>query len=371
MATKSRSNSELLAYLVIVLAWAVSFATKLHTNGLLYGLDFGLYHPDGTLYTFRTLTWMGKTEVEAGLEISRFYASHAAKFTIIDPETLHFGTNPGWEIYKLRYLYPFLSIPFVYLFGVAGMLAIPAISLLILMIMVFEIAKSYGKPFLGIFIALFFSFSLTVTRWMYANTADPLLTALLSITVLVLVKQKKFRYSGQILLILALLSSITRFALFIWVAIALVFFIQKSRRVALALFALAVCSFLPTLFVNFTPSVLASDSDMPLMKKIIYFPFFSLRVAFFEIAQLLVLDRYLILFLIITSMVALFSLNSSSSLFYLCAVISLWLTGAINGVVGVNFRYQLPLLPFAAWVILESGDSFSKKIRLYFSRKFL
>ncbi len=359
-----------LLYLVILTAWAISFAAKLHTHGLMYGLDFGLYHPDGTLYTFRTLTWMGKTQAEAGLEISQWYASHASKFTNVDPSSLYFENNPGWDIYKLRYLYPLLSIPFVAFFGITGMLAVPAISLLILMLIVFEVSKSLNRPLLGIILALFFSIASTISRWMFVNTADALLTAFFSFVVFTLVKRREFKHFGAILFLLVLLTSFTRFALLIWVSIGVILILDKFRKTGIALIIAAICAFLPTLFVNFTPSVLASESSLPLSRKILYFPFTCMKVAFYEIAELVVLDRYLILFLITTTVVALSKIKSDSSKFYLAVLFSLWLTGAINGVVGVNFRYQLPLLPFAAWVLLETGDSFIARLRLYFPSKF-
>jgi hypothetical protein len=370
MIYKSLFKFKCFPYLVILTAWAISFAAKLHTHGLMYGLDFGLYHPDGTLYTFRTLTWIGKTQAEAGLEISQWYASHASKFTNVDPNSLHFENNAMWDIYKLRLLYPLLSVPFVMLFGITGMLAIPALSLLALMVFVFEVSKYYNKTVLGVLLALFFSVSSTVSRWMYINTPDALLTAFFALVVFILVNRSKFRYVGTILVSLVLLTSFTRFALLIWISLGIVFIIDKYRKIGIAIIITAFLAFSPTLFANFAPSILASESSLPISKKIVHFPFSSLKVAFYEIAQLVVLDRYLIVFLIISTLIAISTIKSDSSKFYFAGLISLWLTGAINGVVGVNFRYQLPLLPFAAWVIIESIELLILRTRNYFTPKF-
>jgi len=361
MLYKSIFKFKYIPYLVILTAWVISLAAKLHTHGLMYGLDFGLYHPDGTLYTFRTLTWMGKTQAEAGLEISQWYASHASKFINVDPGSLNFEVNPGWDIYKLRYLYPLLSIPFVFLFGIAGMLAVPAISMLVLMLLIFEVSKTFNKRLLGMILVLFFSFSSTVSRWMFVNTADALLTAFFTLVVFILVNRAKFKHFGIVLFFLVLLTSFTRFALLIWVSIGVVLVMGKFRKIGVTLIITALMAFIPTLFVNFAPSVLASESSLPMSRKILQFPYTCIRVAFYEIAELVVLDRYLILFLVATTLVALTTIKSESSKFYLAVLLSLWLTGAINGVVGVNFRYQMPLLPFAAWVILESSESFLEK----------
>jgi hypothetical protein len=370
MGKTFRKSNSYLPYIIVFSAWIISLATKLHTHGLLYGFDFGLYHPDGTLYSFRTLTWLGKSQAEAGQEISKWYANHASKFVNVDPNTLFFDVNPGWEIYNLRYLYPLLSIPFVFFFGLSGMLVVPALSMLVLMLAVYEISKDYDKRSLGLLIAVFFSFSLTISRWMYVNTADSLLVAFFSVVVIVLSRRPEIQNFGVIICALIFLTSFTRFAFLIWLAIGLVFIIQKSNRLGLMIMISSILAFLPTLFVNFAPSILANESSLPLGTKILQFPQSCLRVAFYEISQLVVLDKYLMAFLVLATLISLVNVKAKSSLFYLAALVSLWLTGAINGVVGVNFRYQLPLLIFAAWVILESYDSFSKRTRLYLSPKF-
>ena len=370
MTNKVFSNFRYLPYLVVIAAWTISLAAKLHTHGLMFGLDFGLYHPDGTLYTFRTLTWMGKSQVEAGIEISQWYSRHASKFISVDPSSLYFENNPGWDIYKLRYLYPLLSIPFVALFGIVGMLAVPAISMLVLMLLTYELSKKFNKELMGIFLALFFSISSTISRWMFVNTADALLTGFFSVVVLILLNKNKVKYFGLIVFSLVLLTSFTRFALLIWASIGFVLIIRKSRKVGIGIIISAFVAFCPTLFVNFTPSVLASDSNLPLFRKLLQFPFTCVKVAFYEVAELVVLDRYLILFLVLTTFVALSTLKAESSKFYLAVLLSLWLTGAINGVVGVNFRYQLPILPFAAWVIFESSEMFLLRMRPYFAQIF-
>jgi hypothetical protein len=46
-------------------------------------------------------------------------------------------------------------------------------------------------------------------------------------------------------------------------------------------------------------------------------------------------------------------------------LISLWFTGAINGVIGVNFRYQLPIIPFAIWVVAENQRYLFPSIKAY------
>jgi len=362
---RSSIKSRSLPYLIIFFIWLVALVTKLHTHGLMYGLDFGLFHPDGTLYTFRSLTWLGKTQLEAGLEISNWYASNASKFTEFQPSSLYFENNSGWAIYNLRYLYPLLSLPFVAILGVPGMLVIPALSMLILLCMIFEITRHYGFGRFGVLIVIFLSASITVNRWMFVNTADPLLTMLISVALLVYIKRESFNQWRAVLYFLVFLTSMTRFALFLWVAVGLVLILRKNRLSGSIVGLIAFVSFLTTLFVDFAPSVLANKSDLSMLDKVVAFPVSLFRVAFFEVAQLVVLDRLLILFLIAVCFLAISVRRTESAIFFFAALIALWFTGAINGVVGVNFRYQLPILPFAVWVIAENFNETLLRLRTY------
>jgi hypothetical protein len=352
-------------YLIVFLIWLIALVTKLHTNGLVYGLDYGLFHPDGTLYAFRSLTWLGKSQVEAGLEISNWYSNHASKFTEFQPSSLYFENNSGWAIYNLRYLYPLLSLPFVAMFGVPGMLVVPALSMLVLMLCTYEIARSFYLGSFGVLLVIFFSASITVNRWMFVNTADPLLTALVSIALVVYIKRERLKHWQTMLYLLVFLTSMTRFALFIWVAFGLVLLFKKERIAGSIVALIAFLSFLPTLFVDFSPSVLANKSDLSILDKVLAFPISLFRVAFFEIAQLVVLDRLLIFFLFCVTILALSKWKSESSIFFFAALISLWFTGAINGVIGVNFRYQLPLIPFAIWVLVENQRYLVSSFKAY------
>jgi hypothetical protein len=69
-----------------------------------------------------------------------------------------------------------------------------------------------------------------------------------------------------------------------------------------------------------------------------------------------VLDRLLIILLAITFAVAAMNFSRVSAKFFLLTLLALWITGAINGTIGVNFRYQLPVIPFMIYCLLESVD---------------
>ena len=116
----------------------VTIISKLYfLNGFSFGLDYGLFHPDGMLYSFKSLSVLGESQASAGKMVSDFYLTNSSSRGFISPESLYFENNSNWQIFNLRVLYPFLSAPFVYVFGLWGMLVVPVLSFSILWIFAF------------------------------------------------------------------------------------------------------------------------------------------------------------------------------------------------------------------------------------------
>ena len=230
------------------------------------------------------------------------------------------------------------------------------------MIVILSIGFHYKKPMLGLLLSVFLSFSITVDRWMLINSTDSLLTAIFALTVFLLVKfQTNLRVIG-LLLLLVVLSSATRFSFILWLAISFVLFLNKRLKTSLAILLTASAGLLPMFFVDFGNAVLPSANETNLFKKMLHLPYSMFKVGFYEIAELLILDRLLLLILFISIVVSIKNYKSISSQFFIAALIALWITGAINGTIGVNFRYQLPLLPFIAWTILGNLQN-SKSVK--------
>lgn len=344
-------------YLIIVCIWLLNLACKLKFNGLIFGMDYGLYQPDGALYTYRTLTFLGNGQLEAGKEVSKWYAENAFKGNVLDPKWFSFETNPMWDQYRFRVLYPVFSVPFVYFIGIPGMLVLPTISFLIFLICILKISAKYNSPELGIIVALVFSLSSTLNRWMICNITDGLLVAISSIIVLLLINNENFKIKNTYyILVLVVLGSLTRFSFLLWVSIAIVFAMYKKFKAAALIILTASFGIAPILFSNFTQSILPS-SDSSLKTKLMHFPFSLAKITFIEFAQIMVMDRIFFLTAVIAVLLCLKNLHLLSSKYFLAVFIALLITGSINGTVGVNFRYQLPIIPFMAWVLIENIKS--------------
>jgi len=360
---KINLHSRKTTYFVGIFFWIIAIVAKYKYSGLMYGLDFGLYHPDGTLYTFRTLTFMGNTQQHAAQLIAHWYSIHGAKLKIINPKSLFFNASPSWDQYKLRILYPLLSIPFVFMLGIKGMLVIPALSFLILVISCIEIGHRFNRPLGGLVFGVSLTLSITVLRWMTVNTTDSLLVGLTSLVAVVLTKEKHDFKWRSALVALLFLTSATRIAIFLWLAIAVVLFLKRDKKFAAILALLDIACFVPILFGSFQRAVLPGQGNVSLFSKLLHLPGSILKVGFYEIAELAVLDRFFFLLLVVGIVIASINIRALSSMLFLSVLFALWVTGGVNGTVGVNFRYELPSLAFLGWVYIESGPGTWNKIQ--------
>jgi hypothetical protein len=336
--------------------WIIDLLSKLKYNGLVYGFDYGLFHPDGSLYTFRTLTFLGHSQQSAGAQVSNWYAMHAYKLSHFDGSSLYFNINPQWDRFLPRVLYPLFSAPFVAVLGISGMLVVPALSMLATMLVICFLANRYFNPALGIFVAFLFSISPTINRWMFIDTTDSLLVGLTSIVVLLLTWRRHNRYTDFGIVLLVILTSLTRVAILEWIGISLVMYCTKRRKMAALITATAVIFFIPSILNNTSTAILPNSGRHSIFSKIMDFPLSFIRVGFYELAELAVLDRLLLALLLFAIYCSIRFIRKASSKYFLAVLVSLWLTGAVNGTVGVNFRYQLPILAFLGWVLLDSGS---------------
>jgi hypothetical protein len=349
-----KNRTALFVYSTVCILWVISILVKLQFNGLILGFDYGLYHPDGALYATRALDWSGYSETGAANAVWDWYKAHAYKFSFSSPADLYYANHPLYPEYSTRILYPLLSIPFVKLLGVSGMLVIPALSLLVLMLIVTNIGLSLKKPEITLVILFLITSSSTVMRWMLSNTTDALLAGLFAIAGYMIAKKTYRVYWYFLFGLLILLSGITRISLLFWLVIAAMLWLQKSKAKAVYVAFLSLLIVYPTLLSHQSSSFLAVEGDKPFLEKLLLYPFYLMKITFFEFAQLFVLDRIFFILCIATIVVSIKNFRKDSSKYLLFIFLAGLLTGALNGNVGVNFRYQLPVLFFICWNLIDN-----------------
>ena len=351
---KLRYKSNLVLFFGVIVIWGFAVIIKLKFNGLIFGYNYGLYHPDGALYATRALDWAGLSEIEAATKVSNWYNLYAFKFNTTSPADLFYANHHLYAEYSTRVMYPLLSVPFVKLFGVPGMLVIPALSLLALMLTITKIGIIQNKRFVSLMVLFCVASSSTVMRWMLSNTTDALLVAIFSVAGFLLVKRISNSYWYLSFGILILLSGITRISIIFWIAIAYVLWFQKFKARAIYIIFLSILIAVPTLLTHQSSSFLAVEGERQFLEKLIFYPFYLAKVTFYEIMQLIVLDRIFFLVCALCVYLSLRNIHKESSKLFLFVLFAGLLTGALNGNVGVNFRYQLPVLFFICWSLIDN-----------------
>jgi len=335
-------------FLFVLLATSLAVLARVKFNGLVYGFDYGIYQPDGIDYSFKTLQIIGVDPIKASQDISNWYSNNSLKMKDVAPEDVLQGqlTYP-----ESRLLFPLLSAPFVKLFGLQGMLVIPIMSFYALQLSIFFLGVKYNRMEIATILVFIFSVSPTILRWMVNDCSDALFVAIISLIPFIL-NLRNQNIQRFLLSIIILGATLTRFSLPVFLAIGIVMLIKKNYLSALFLIILSTVSNIPAL--TQASYMLLPQSEDGFWSKIAQLPIAAFEVGFIEIAQLAVLDRVLLLVIIVSIYFALTNRQKDSSMYFLAVFLSVWALGAVNGTLGVNFRYQLPVIIFCAWVLLDN-----------------
>lgn len=350
-----RSRTNFLYPLAITITWAISVAARLKFNGLAYGFDYGLYQPDGMHYTFRTLSFLGKSNQVSAQMVSDWYSTHGFKISQVNPLDLLPENNRVWGVISPRILYPILSMPFVALIGIPGMLVVPALSFLVLLMTIYFIGKKYNQTGFSVILALLLTASVTTTRWMVSNCTDALLVGITSLAVVVLISHIREPRKIIILSFIGVLGVTTRFSLPIWIAIAFVMCGYRKFKDAFLFILSTSLATIPTYLAQPNDAVLPGTQNLSGFSKMLSLPASFMKVTFVEIAELAALDRILLFLLTISIATAIYNIRAVENRYLLAVASAVFSIGAINGVLGVNFRYQIPLIPFMAWSTLAAA----------------
>jgi hypothetical protein len=352
--------------ILVTTLWAVTVAAKIKFDGLIFGFDYGVYQPDGKFYTYMALDFFNHNPADSAKQVVDWYAIHGFKMNTFTIQDLMPATSYAYPVISHRILYPLLSAPFVALLGIPGMLVIPALALLVLMLSIQKISISAKKPLIGLLIVLAFSNSSTVVRWMIVNCTDSLLAGLFALVpfcIFGILRRNKFALIG--LAVLIILTSATRFILPVWLGILFVLFMKKIyRKEILVLGALSIVSAIPALSAQLSTALLPASASTPTYLKVLQLPIVFFKVVAVDILEFGVLDRVLLLLLAVTAVQAIRLRRNLSSLLFWAVLISTYMIGAVNGTLGVNFRYQMPVLVFCAWVLIDSFEVNGGGLRL-------
>jgi len=350
------AKRESLYYLVVIAIWTICVAARLKFNGLVYNLDYGLFQPDGMYYSFKTLEFLGWSDKTALAEVINWYQGNSAKFQSLDVTSFNNPTSTPWIVTQFRFIYPLLSVPFVHLFGLSGMLVVPALSLLCFFLFIQKVAFIREVPKVATILILLFSCSPTLLRWTTVNYSDALLLALFSLFAYLTYTSDGIWSTRNLILLslLVFLSTFTRQSLPIWLPIGIYFLLIKNVRVGLVTILTGLACSIPSILSFPYGTFLGSKQEGNILQSFYGFFTDAIYINLIEIAQLVVLDRILLILLLLAFYYAFKNRKSAFSQLLLITSLGAISINSLVGVAGVNFRYLLPILPFAILVILDS-----------------
>lgn len=298
--------------IITVLLWALSVSGRLIKSGFVYGLNFELFQPDGGNYLKLTQ------------DLSTFNIQNSTVYS--------------WS----RPLYPVLSIPFYKILGTNGMLVIPALSLLAVGIVFYYLGDSKLDKTILLLCFLVLTSSTTVLRWVIADLTDGLHLALFSLCCLGLFRKWNFKT----MLLIIVLGALARPMGPLWTALFIPFISIETGKKKLKLVLLAIT---PTLLFVLNTIVMTiyggfAPSTKSLTQQLIDVPINFIKLIFVEFGQIAILDRVLFYFTILTFILAILMVQKNWAKAHIYVTIASFFISAWIGVVGVNFRYQLPLL---------------------------
>ena len=160
------------------------------------------------------------------------------------------------------------------------------------------------------------------------------------------------------LIFLSLLISVTTFTrqtLPIWLPIGTYFLLIKNWRVGLVTVLTGLTCSIPSIITFPYEQFFSSKQEGSILQS--FFGFFSnaIYVNLIEIVQFIVLDRTLLIILLISFYCAFKFRYEIFTHIFLLTTFGAVLINSLVGVSGVNFRYFLPVLPFATIMILRTN----------------
>jgi hypothetical protein len=342
----------------ILALWAIAGAARLVMSGAVYGLDYTLFHPDGTLYHTLALRLLGVPWSDASAQVASFYQQHALRGL---PTGWHIDASaPGVGIVYTRPLYSVLSVPFVAVAGQWGMLAVPLLSLLAVGVSLLAIGRRMHAEWVAVLAFAGLTFSTTVMRWSVSNLTDSLQLGLIASASALLVAERDRRW----LLLPVGAGLLTRPGGPVWIALLLPFLWRQEehRRKLMPVLLLAATG--TAAVILFSPAAAGvSLTDIgPLLQRLAALSWHAAVIPIAEVGQLAVLDRLLLALLAGAVVLAVRNAEDVWSQAFVSVLVTTMLMGAWVGVVGVNFRYQLPCLIPACIVLIRAGRQSARKM---------
>ena len=332
---------------LISAVWLAALVSRLIMHGDVYGLNYNLFQPDGALYHAYTLHLQGNSWPESARLVNQFFVDRIG--------ASYLGNTIAPEVQMViitRPLLSILSVPFVFLFGQFGMLVVPALSYLFIGVALYLFGMKVNRPYLAVVLYFALTLSTSVNRWMVSDLTDGLLVAMIAMIYLLIIHSKT-----RILSVFVFLALLTRPSGPLLAALLLPFAVAHRKIAIYVSIALSVFGTVALTFISPEAAGAQTTGPYTVYQRMQDFALHGVKVLVVEFGQLFVMDRILFVFIVLSTIVALLTWKDVYSQSHLALFVASFAMGAWNGALGVNFRYQLPMVIAGALVILiNSGE---------------
>jgi len=334
----------------VIACFSIMLVSRFILGKTVHGLDYGLYFPDGVHYAYRTLRYLGNSEIVASNDVIGWFSLHSLGNFDIDPNIITEKYNPVGHIVEFRIFYSLISIPFVYLLGIPGMLIAPIILTGFIYLYIAAQGKRTDTKAVTLVVLMVLGASFTFPRWIISNLTDPILACLLFLFIPIhKIANQKFKFIGLTFLIFV--TSLTRFSLPFLLVIAIVLIKRKEIMNGIYMAVISVIAAVPTLLNLFSDRTAqraeTGTTSIDFLDRLVR----AIQVIVIEVGQLILLDPLLLIIILTGIYLSIKYFSAPESQIFLGFLIAGTLLDCYVGEVGVNMRYQLPALVVLPLVI--------------------
>ncbi len=80
---KKIANSSYMYIMSILFIFLAMVTSRIYLDGFVQGLDYGIFFPDGVHYAYRTLKFIGLSDLQASEQVATWFTVHGNTNSII------------------------------------------------------------------------------------------------------------------------------------------------------------------------------------------------------------------------------------------------------------------------------------------------
>lgn len=357
-----------------ILAVAARIYISLKLSNSWFGLNYGLFHPDGTIYSQRMLQLRGENQLDAFHKSQSWLDQFESVYKDRQEVSAGSAISELDAILKFRFMYPLFAAVAFPIFGMWSPLAVSILAFFSFIALILYSSFKEKVEICGLGFIIFLTSSSTFMRWAITNCTDMLALAFLAWGIW-LYSQKVFSNRIQLWIgtLFLSLACLTRPVGLLVVALVVALTLQGKNRskfransfwITRIVLLLVACV---STFGAGANVVVAVNPSTPgsALHKILSLPLQAIKYFGFEIMELAAIDRITLIGLSAFTALIFVLRHESNVRPHLVVAVATLLLSLVNSTPGVNCRYWMPFALIAWLLILEKAKINEEKVSSY------